>query len=215
MSGAVATRMQRPEAVAVAKRFVDAIEDCTDRLVIAGSLRRRLAMIGDVEIVCVPRVEVVETAVPDLFGERVESRGVDMLDLQLTMLLDKGRVQKRPRSDGKVFWGPRAKYLTFQGARVDLFCAVNDWDKEPANAEPERFGWILALRTGPYKFSKQLVVPKGKRTNDGRPGLMPAHLIAQDGWIRYRTSREPIPTPEEKSVFDLFQIPYAEPWERI
>lgn len=213
-------RMDRTTAIAFARAFVAEIEPCTDQLIVAGSLRRRLATIGDIEVVCVPRVETLPIGGPDLFGD-VKLGGVDMLDLHLTMLLDKGRVQKRPRSDGQVFWGPRAKYLTFQGARVDLFCAVNDWDKEPPRAEPERFGWILMLRTGPYKFSKQLVVPKGKRTNDGRPGLMPAYIRAggdlphQKGWLTYRTSGGRIPTPTEKDVFELFGLPYREPWERI
>lgn len=215
MSG-VRTRMDRTTAIAIAKQVVAEIEPYTTQLIVAGSLRRRLAFVGDIELCAVPKVETVETEVPDLFGGQKHTDTVDLLDATMTMLLDKGRVERRRKADGSLMgWGPRSKYVTFNGARVDLFCAVNDWDKEQAQAEPDRFGWLLVLRTGPYKFSKQLVVAKGKRTNDGRPGLMPPHLISEGGWLRYRTSRETIPTSDERSVFDLFQIPYVEPWERV
>jgi DNA polymerase/3'-5' exonuclease PolX len=219
---AVDTRMPRPEAIEIARAFVAEIEPYTDQLIVAGSLRRRLALIGDIEIVCVPRVETVSVTTPDLFGGETRDEGIDQLDLHLTMLLDEGRVQHRRKVDGSLMGcGPRMKHFAFQGARVDLFCAVNDWNKEPPRAEPERFGWMLLLRTGPAPFSRQLVVPKlddrGRpgRTKDQRPGLMPAHLVAEGGWLRYRTSRERIETPDEQSVFDLFKIPYIEPWSRV
>lgn len=223
MSAATAdTRMDRPEAVAIAKALVAEIEPYTDQLVVAGSLRRRLARIGDIEIVCVPKVETVPVTTPDLFGGETREESVDLLDLHLTMLLDKGRVQKRHKVDGSLMgWGPRTKYFTFEGARVDLFCAVNDWNKEAPRAEPERLGWILMLRTGPATFSRQLVVPtrldNGKRpkTKDNRFGLMPEHLVAEGGWLRYRTSREAIETTTEQSVFELFGLAYQEPWERV
>ena len=64
--------MARPEAIAVAKRFVDILDGTYDQLIVAGSLRRRLAMIGDVEIVAVPKVERVAHPVTDLFGQRIE-----------------------------------------------------------------------------------------------------------------------------------------------
>lgn len=199
----VTTRMHRPDAVAIAKRFVWLIEDTTDRLVVAGSLRRRLAMIGHVEIVAVPTVETRTSVTADLFGETETAVEVDTLDLRLGALLKTDVVAKRCDRNGSPRWGPTLKYLTYDGARVDLF-----------TPSAERFGWILMLRTGPYQFSKQLVVPHGKRTNDGRPGLLPPHLISEGGWLRYRTSREQIPTPDERAVFELFKLAYQEPWER-
>jgi DNA polymerase/3'-5' exonuclease PolX len=206
----VAARMGRPEAVEIAKAFVGLIEGCTDQLIVAGSLRRRLAYIGDIEVCAVPKIETVETDIPDLFGGQPHVGQVDLLDAHLTMLLDKGRVAKRLDANGTPRWGETLKYLTFQGARVDLFtpCA-------------ERFGWILLLRTGPAAFSRQLVVPKrddnGRpgRTKDRRPGLLPVHIKPVDGWLCYRTSGERIPTPTEQSVFELFGMPYQEPWERV
>lgn len=213
MSGAVDTRIDRADAIAIAKRFVAQIEDCTDQLIVAGSLRRRLAKVGDIEIVAQPKIGIEQTETVGLFGSEIKRRDVDLLDAHLTMLLDMDIVQRRHKSDGSLMgWGAKAKYFTYQGARIDLFCAVND---EPAPiAEPDRFGWILMLWTGPYKFSKQLVVARGKRTNDGRPGLLPPHIKPSEGWLTYRVSGERIETPTEQAVFDLFGLPYREPWER-
>lgn len=202
---AVDTRMARPDAIAIARAFVDLIEDCTDQLIVAGSLRRRLAMIGDIEIVAVPKVERLTGG---LFGD--DMGPVDLLDGRMTALLDNGEVTKRLDARGSPRWGPTLKYLTYQGARIDLFtpCA-------------ERVGWILMLRTGPAQFSRQLVMPKvdhrGKRllTKDRRPGLLPTHIRPHEGWLCYRTSGERIPTPTEQDVFELFDLPYREPWERV
>ena len=204
MSGATATRMARPDAIEVARALVTAIEPYADQLIVAGSLRRRLAWIGDIEIVAIPKVEIEQVETVGLFGSEYERRDVDRLDERMQALLAAGQVHKRPRSDGRTFWGPTAKYLTYQGVSVDLF-----------TPNAERLGWILLLRTGPEMFSRQLVVPKGKRTKDNRPGLMPAYIVPKDGWLTYRTSGERIETPTEQSVFELFGLPYREPWERM
>jgi DNA polymerase/3'-5' exonuclease PolX len=198
MPAETAERMFRTEAVAIAKAFVAEIEDCCDQLIVGGSLRRRLAMIGDVEVVCVPKVETVTGG---LFGD--ESTDIDRLDARMTHLLDNGEVTKRLDKNGVPRWGPTLRYVTFQGARVDLFspCA-------------ERFGWILLLRTGPAAFSRQLVMPRGRQTRDGRPGLLPPLIVPRDGWLTWRVSGERIGTPDEESVFELFKLSYLEPWAR-
>jgi DNA polymerase/3'-5' exonuclease PolX len=195
---ATATRLFRPDAIRIARAFVDAIEDCCQQLIVAGSLRRRLAQVSDIEFVAVPKVEHV---VGGLFGDQGED--VDRLDARMQSLLDAGEVQKRLDRNGAPRWGPTLKYLTYRGARVDLFtpCAG-------------RHGWILLLRTGPATFSRQLVVERGRRTKDGRPGLLPPLVVPRDGWLTWRVSGERIETPSEAAVFDLFGLDFLEPWER-
>jgi DNA polymerase/3'-5' exonuclease PolX len=190
--------MDRPVAIEIAKAFVAEIEGTYDQLVIAGSLRRRLARIGDIEVVAVPKVEPCDGG---LFGDRRTE--VDMLDLCMADMLEHGDADRRLDTNGSPRWGPTLKYLMYKGARVNLF-----------TPEAERFGWILVLRTGPAAFSRQLVVPKGQKTRDGRPGLLPPRLLPRDGWLTSRLSAEKIPTPTEQSVFELFKIPYIEPWSR-
>lgn len=203
---ATATRLHRPEAVAIAKAFVAALDGTYDRLVVAGSLRRQLAYIGDIEVVAVPKIERESTGLLEDMPT-----DVDRLDGRMLALLDNDDVARRLKADGSLMsWGPTWKSALFQGAHVDLFtpCAA-------------RFGWILMLRTGPAAFSRQLVVPRssdnGRRmkTKDGRPGLLPAHVRSSSGWLTYRVSGERIETPEETDVFELFGMKYVVPWERV
>lgn len=200
-----ATRLHRPEAVSIARSFVDLIDDCCLRLVIAGSLRRRLAFIGDIEVVAIPAIERV---VGGLFDD--EGEDLDRLHARMCALLDNDQVEKRISVNGVSRWGPTLKYLTFRGASVDLF-----------SSSAGRWGWILALRTGPAAFSRQLVLPQrddnGRKltTKDGRPGLLPPHLKPRDGWLTRRASGERVETIEERDVFALFGLAYQEPWERV
>lgn len=207
MSGsATETRMARPDAIAIAREFVDRLEATYERLVVAGSIRRRLGMIGDIEIVAVPKVERESTG---LF-EGMET-DVDRLDGRMLALLDNEEVARRRKANGDLMaWGPTWKSLAFKGGPIDLF-----------TPDAGRFGWILVLRTGPAAFSRQLVLPQrddgGRRpkTRDGRPGLLPPHIVPRDGWLTYRTSGERIETTEEADVFELFKLPFRAAWERV
>ena len=155
-------------------------------------------MIGDIEVVAVPKIEREPGG---LFGDQADV--IDCLDYRLALMLGQGKVEKRLDKHGRPRWGPTLKFLTFQGAKVDLFTPCD-----------ERFGWILLLRTGPAAFSRQLVVPVGSRTKDGRPGLLPRLIAPRDGWLTWKTSGERIPTPEERDAFAALKLPYREPWER-
>lgn len=198
MMAETATRLDRPEAIAIAKRFVALIDDACSQLVVAGSLRRRLASIGDIEIVAVPKLD---SSAVDLLGDTLVAH--DRLGARMSELLDLEQVAKRLDRNGTPRWGPTLKFLTFEDVRIDLF-----------SPSAERLGWILLLRTGPAAFSRQLVVPRGRRTKDGRPGLLPPHILPRDGWLTERTSGYRILTPTEHAAFEVLGLPWSSPWER-
>lgn len=209
MSGAT-TRIPLADAQQTARRFCDQIADCTAQLTVAGSIRRRLTTVGDVEIVAVPKIEPMLER--DMFGEIVATHQVDLLDARLTTLLDNDIVTKRLRSDGKAVWGQKMRYLTFEGVPVDLF-----------TPDADRWGIVLAIRTGPRQFSKQLVSGKGRMVVVGydeqagaikREGLLPAMYRVQDGWLRYRVSGQCIRTPTEEGFFERIGLKWRDPWER-
>jgi DNA polymerase/3'-5' exonuclease PolX len=207
---ATTERVPVSEAMGIAEQLIAYLEPACERIVIAGSIRRGLPTVGDIELVAVPRLR--ETVERDMFGEVAATRKTDLLDERLDHLLRAGLVAKRTRSDGKTFWGPKAKYLTFEGMNVDLF-----------TPEAQRFGLILMIRTGPAVYSHQLVTEKGKQfvtgyQPNGRPimryGLLPSHLRVQEGWLTSKVSGIRIPTPEERDFYDYTRLPYLDPWER-
>ena len=200
---AAATRIASKDAAAVAKRFLSLVEGTTERIAVAGSLRRRLPMCGDVEIVAIPKISEVETVTTELLEDRVETAEVDNLHEALNVLLATGAVQKKLLgAKGVTRWGPKAKALVFEGVPFDVYAT-----------DPEIWGWTLVLRTGPAEFTKQLVQRRGDKTVDRRPGLLPDGLYFEGG-IRSRLSGLLIPTPEEEDVFRVLGIDYRDPWLR-
>jgi len=188
-------------AYAVAQRLLDEIYDCCDEAIIAGSIRRGEPTCGDVELVVVPSVELRHER--DLFGDVVRTVPNDRLAARLTTLADNDVVRRRTRADGKLVWGPAWKSFTFEDTPIDLF-----------TPEAARLGWILALRTGPAAYSRQLVRPVGLTTKDGRPGLLPPTIKPRGGWLTRGASGERIATPTERDVFDLFGLAYPDPRAR-
>lgn len=103
-------RYPRADAIAVARELVRALTwHClADRIVVAGSLRRRKAEAGDVEIVYIPRMS--ESQAPcDLFG-RTEPRVVNIADEALGGLLECGIIEQRKNINGAASWGAQNKY---------------------------------------------------------------------------------------------------------
>jgi DNA polymerase/3'-5' exonuclease PolX len=202
VSATADTRMPAARAAQIAKRFLALIEPHCEKIVVAGSLRRRATMVGDIEVCAVPRVETVQDREPGLFEDVVTDRLVDRLHEAMEQLLADGVVSKRLTDKGLTHWGESSKHLTFEGAPIDL-----------SSTEADRFGWLVLLRTGPYLFSRQLVVERGHKTADRRPGLLPTHLRVDKGIVS-RVSGERYPTPDEESVFKLFGLPYRAPEHR-
>jgi DNA polymerase/3'-5' exonuclease PolX len=99
-------KKRRPydEAFEVAKRIVDWLEPACDTIYIAGSLRRRCHMIGDIELVAIP------TDVRNLFGD---TTGETLLDMHVSGT----KFQKN---------GPRYKQFMDGDYQVDLFLASPD-----------------------------------------------------------------------------------------
>ena len=138
------------EAQAMADELVALLEPACERLVVAGSIRRRKADVADIELVAMPRVTT--EAGGDLWGTPVD---VDHLALALDLLDVGGQLGLRTvhsrHADGSVSEGQRDgrsyKALEFRGFPVDLFI-VHD---------PAQWGVILTIRTGPADWSHRLV----------------------------------------------------------
>lgn len=123
------SKLPLSDAEAIASAFVSAIAPGCARTLVAGSVRRRKAEIGDIEIVATPTMHPVR----DLFGDVAGAESA-LDDLLVALAL--------PRTKD----GPRYKQLTYAGTQIDLFLAT-----------PETWGCVATIRTGSADFSRWLV----------------------------------------------------------
>jgi DNA polymerase/3'-5' exonuclease PolX len=147
------TKRAYTEMLAVAEDVKSKLQDACERIEIAGSIRRKQPMVGDIELVAIPKT------MPDLFGTPMETTEVDIL------LFGSSFVNEIYKD------GSRYKQFTMQAGegnayQVDLFLAT-----------PENWGYILMLRTGPSDFSRKMVTP----IRHG--GLLPPGLKVRDGYV--------------------------------
>jgi DNA polymerase/3'-5' exonuclease PolX len=124
-------KQKRPynEVLPIAQRIIKGIAPYCERVEIAGSLRRKRPLIGDIEIVALPKRQL------DLLGE--PSKLPTMLDMFLRARL----------CDDLVKDGDKYKQFPYAGHQVDLFL--------PASAD--HWGCIFLIRTGSYEFNQWLM----------------------------------------------------------
>jgi len=147
-----------------------------ERIQVAGSIRRGKKTPKDVEIVAIPK-----RMRADLFDqETVTDPGFCEAVNQWT----------------KIKGEPTGKYtqrLLPNGVKLDLFLATeNNW------------GLILAIRTGPASYSKDVLV---KRVHE-MGYQMNAGYLWQDG------QADPVPVREETDLYDLLCLRWRDPEER-
>ena len=175
------------DAERIARGMASALIPFCSRIEIAGSIRRKKPVVGDIEIVCIPYIE------RDMFGAPVGESRLEGIDWNLY---------------GDVITnGPRQKKILLrEGIQLDLFIVL----------PPAQFGWLFLLRTGPAWFSHRMVTPRNAyAVADKKPrerGLMPSYLRSEHGAIW--SKNHVVETPEEQNVFDLFGMAFIEPEKR-
>jgi DNA polymerase/3'-5' exonuclease PolX len=165
------------------------------RIEVAGSIRRREARVGDIELVAEPRqlptdlFGAVDVEAPTEIDAVIAELGPEVLRLREMT----GPAKKVVRRSGARF---KALEVATRGAGwipVDLFIVL----------PPAQWGAILAIRTGPRDMSARLV------TSCQRRGL-----VCIDGrLVQVRGERE-VPTPSEEEFFAACGVPWAEPEDR-
>jgi DNA polymerase/3'-5' exonuclease PolX len=198
-------RVLRSEAIDRARELVELLDPVCERLALAGSLRRKLATIGDLDLVCVPRFAPMR----DLFGETFA--GLDLLACKLDDLCGEQVIRQRRDAAGRICWGPRYKRGIFRDLPIDV-----------TSCDAESFGLHVLIRTGPSAYAHQFVTPRSQTavlrdrscaTVGTRPGLLPPGFEIKDGFRLYRAGAV-VATPNERDVYDALDLPYVEPWER-
>lgn len=178
------TKLKLSQALPLAEKIKDALSPACERIEIAGSIRRRKATVGDIEIVAIPQLIPDMEAQLSLFGE--PAMKVSALDMLIERL-----VYDKPHFKGGTKNGENYKNFLVNfnsdGSEIglDLFISA-----------PDNWGYIFALRTGPGDFNKAWV------TQQRKGGLLPDEFHFNGGWL-IGPDGSRIPTPEEEDVFAL------------
>jgi DNA polymerase/3'-5' exonuclease PolX len=186
------TRWKLEAATEIAQEVAALLEPMCERIVVAGSIRRRKHEIGDIDLVCEPKIERTPAG---LFGDQFDER--DLLHDLCSRLAADGILEKRRDKNGRPAWGPSLKRATFHGLNVDI----------QAVTDPTTWGAWLLIRTGPADFNKAIVTPRYQG------GLLPSGFAWKDGFKLYRYGGR-VETPTEESVFEALGLPYASPPNR-
>lgn len=128
------TKTPYAESMKTANHILEAIAPYCDRIEIAGSLRRQRPMIGDIEIVALPKRST------DLFGNPAPDRPTKLdsfLSSNVTLL-------KR---------GPKYKQFKYGRYMVDLFLPET----------PDHWGTVFLIRTGSHEFNMWLMTYQQKQ----------------------------------------------------
>ncbi len=193
------TKQRFPLSVAevVAEELVELLSPVCERIQIAGSLRRKKAEVGDIELLCVPNWQ----AVLDLFGEEVES--MSLLDGHIETLMAQGILEQRGGM------GKMNKLMRHNesGIPVDIFSTSQD-----------HWGMALVVRTGPKELNIKLMGDLKRMGHEGH-----AYGVATYGDLkkpssvtlnRYRADVSEVMCPTELEVFDIAGWRYIPPTER-
>ena len=167
----------------LALQFCLIVAPYCERIVVAGSIRREKAIIGDIEVVAIPKRHVAKQYT--LFGDSVD--------------LTTFPIEEWWKSDSRVKElndGHKYKKLLFNGVQVDLFLQPN----------PETWGMNLMIRTGSAWFAKMMVTKKESG------GFMPDNFTGGSvSFVTEGDVKTKLDTREEKSVFDLWGKPFIPP----
>jgi DNA polymerase/3'-5' exonuclease PolX len=185
-------RFLREKALLVARFLCIYLADHCVRIEVAGSLRRRKAEVGDIELVFIPDMQMEPV---DFFT----TNSVSCVDKVLEDMIRKGILAKRLNVRGGTAWGERNKLALHveSGIPVDLFAATSaNW-----------FNYLVC-RTGPGESNIRIATAaqaKGWKWNPYGDGFSrPAGL-----------GREIHPVKSEREVFEFVGLEYKEPWERV
>lgn len=188
-------------ALEVAGELVERLAPSCARVAIAGSVRRKVPMVGDVEILAVPALGTsLHHGQTSLFGTRLPPASpLNLLDRQLNLMLAEGTLELRLNKNGNSTYGPLNKLLVHResGIPVDIFTATL-----------ENWGMALMVRTGPKDWNIKFMAQFRRLGLKGHAygGVSTHDVMHPAGYT--------LPCPTEEDVFRLLRWPYREPQDR-
>lgn len=110
-------------AAQAASEVVSLLIPYAERIIVAGSIRRQKPVVGDIEIVYIPKKGDFH-----LPGEFFPTLQADLVEARVLELISLGVLAYRIKSDGSHMFGSRVKLLMFVKSNIplDLFSANTD-----------------------------------------------------------------------------------------
>jgi len=184
------------EARKIARRFLGYLGDCTERIQIVGSIRRKKPAVKDIELLYIPKFELVKGE--ELFGDT----WANLVDRRLDELIAKGELATRRNRNGAIAWGDKNKLGVHpqSGIPIDFFATTKDawWN-------------YLVCRTGGMESNIRICEAaraKGWKWNPYGSGFS---RMAPNGDIE---DLEHVQVVTEREVFEFAGLTYREPEER-
>jgi DNA polymerase/3'-5' exonuclease PolX len=182
-------RWPRAVALAVAEEIRAVLAPCCSRVMVAGSLRRGRAEVGDVELVYVTRFE--NRQVP---GDMFSWANVALAEVEVAYMETLGLLARRKNVRGYETYGPKNKLMVHcaTGVPVDLF------------ATTECCWWnYLVCRTGPAASNIRIAQAAQRRGWQWNPYS-----------VGFSTDDAVHVVGSEEEVFRFVGLPCLEPEER-
>jgi DNA polymerase/3'-5' exonuclease PolX len=175
--------MRLDEAQQHAARLADLLRPACAQVAVVGSVRRGKPDVKDIELLVRPKPPALT------FGEPLSQKSP--VEVLVARLLRYGQLKPHPEPSKRKN-GDRLKCLWWPEGRIqfDLFIA----DKDGSN-----WGYLCAVRTGDYEFSRLLV------TKRSAGGLMPKGYFGHEGYLR-RLNKGIVAVPTEQAFFAVLGI---------
>jgi DNA polymerase (family 10) len=182
-------RFPRDVGMRVAAELCAALKSVCERLVVAGSLRRRKPTVGDVEILYIGKTETCQDP-EDMFGRIT----FNLADEVIAELEKRGVLERRKNLNGSTMYGVKNKLMRHAatGLPVDFFSAT-----------PDNWWNYLVCRTGPAESNTRICMAAQERGWKWNP--------YGEGFSRGGETRA---MASEEEVFAFVGLPYAKPEER-
>jgi hypothetical protein len=189
--------MELQKALVIANKIVDDLTPHCEIINVAGSCRRSKSEVGDIEIVCEPKMKIIT----DVFGELMLTD--ERAKAFISTVNEIGAILKGSPKDGRY-----VRIALNEGITLDLFI-------------PESYDYyrIYALRTGSGEYSKRVLATGWRKIGwCGTPiGLRRIEDCAKpenpnSQWRCTNLTGELPPVwKSEQEFFDWIKVPWLEP----
>lgn len=205
--------VEASRVIRVLNEVYELLDGTIEHAEMVGSIRRRASIVGDGELLLIPRYGTV--MVERGMFEFPETANLEFR--RVNELVEAGIFEDRVADDGKIARGERYQRVAYRDVAVDLFCCLPD----------SQWGVQMFLRTGDKEWTKPII---RQHCQGGK--ILPPSMYLRDGCLWRNASAlekvrkgdrevyqyiggEVVPTPTEESFFEAIGIEYVEPWDRV